>query len=444
VVTSKLLTRAGLMVGLIVALILSVASPAQAHVVPTSTVVLDVHDDVTDAQLQIPLVDLVEASGIDLSSGSAADVEAHEAEIVAYIQQHFSPESATGGPWMVSVDNLGVSSTEGLGTGAYDVLTATAHLVAPAGADTRKFNLGYDVVVHQVVTHVAMVSVRYDWSNGVIESARELGTIQLDTVTGLTTPLEVDLGNPSALAGFVGMVSLGSAHIREGVDHQLFLLALLLPAGLLIAGRRWGEPTSIKTAFRKIAWITLAFTVGHSITLALGALGLPVPQQLVEATIALSIIVAAAHALYPLFPGKEVLIAGGFGLVHGLAFSLTLQELQLSGGQLALSLLGFNIGIELMQLMVVALVLPPLVIIARTRVHAPLRMAAAGVTIIAATGWLVQRLGWDNPIATLADGIAAWGPFAIGALWVMAGWVIVSQKMPKVLVRQPALSSTAQ
>jgi hypothetical protein len=435
----KLLTRAGLMVGLIVALILSVTSPAQAHVVPTSTVVLEVHDDVTDAQLQIPMMDLVDASGIDLGAGTEEDVATHEAEIVAYIQQHFTPESATGGPWSVSVDDLGVTTTEGLGTGTYDVLTATAHLVAPAGADTRKFNLGYDVVVHQVVTHVAMVSVRYDWSNGVIESARQLGTIQLDSASGQTNQLQIDLGTPSALAGFLGMVTLGSAHIREGVDHQLFLLALLLPAGLLLTGRRWGGPTTMRAAFRKIAWITLAFTVGHSITLALGALGVPVPEELVEATIALSIIVAAAHALYPLFPGKEVLIAGGFGLVHGMAFSVTLQELQLSGGQLALSLLGFNIGIELMQLLVVALVLPPLVIIARTRVHAPLRMVAAGVTIIAATGWLVQRLGWDNPIATMADGIGEWGPLVVAALWLMAGWVIVSQKMPKVGARQPAV-----
>jgi hypothetical protein len=406
----------------------AVASPAQAHVVPTSTVVLDVHDGVTDAQLRIPLADLTAASGIDVGSGVSRDVASHEAEIAAYITQHFMPESSTGGPWAVTVDGMGVSSTEGVGTGTYDVLTATAHLVPPAGADGRKFTLGYDVVVHQVVTHVAIVSVRYDWSNGVIDSARELGTISVDTRSGETTPLEVDLGTPSMMAGFLAMVSLGSNHIREGVDHQLFLLSLLLPAGLLVVARRWGGPTSVKSAFRKIAWITLAFTLGHSVTLALGALGVPVPEQLVEATIALSIIVAAAHALYPLFPGKEVLIAGGFGLVHGLAFSVTLQELQLSGPQLALSLLGFNIGIELMQLLVVALALPPLLILARTRFHAPLRVAAASATIIAATGWLMQRLGVDNPVATIADGLSSWGIFVIAALWIAAALVIVFRR----------------
>jgi hypothetical protein len=176
---------------------------------------------------------------------------------------------------------------------------------------------------------------------------------------------------------------------------------------------------------RRIAGITGAFTLGHSITLALGALGLPVPQHAVEALIAVSILVAATHAVRPVFPGREALIAGGFGLVHGMAFSATLSDLDLSGGQLALSLLGFNLGIELMQLAIVALVLPPLCVLARTCTYPPLRVSAAVLTALAAAGWLAARVGYANPISTTADRFVIVAPYVVTALWAGAAVALV-------------------
>lgn len=88
----------------------------------------------------------------------------------------------------------------------------------------------------------------------------------------------------------------------------------------------------------------LAF-LGHSVTLAVAALArLDLPAAPVESLIAASILIGAGHALRPLFPGREALIAAGFGLIHGMAFSFTLAELHLDTGQLVLSLLGFNLA----------------------------------------------------------------------------------------------------
>jgi hypothetical protein len=182
---------------------------------------------------------------------------------------------------------------------------------------------------------------------------------------------------------------------------------------------------------RRIAAITLSFTVGHSITLALGTLGLPVPQQAIEALIAVSILVAATHAIRPIFPGREALIAGGFGLIHGLAFSATLSALDLSGGQLALSLLGFNVGIEVMQLAIVALVLPPLIILARTPAYPTLRVAASLVTAVSAVGWLFARVGVANPLADAADAFAVSAPWIVVALWMAAAISILSRGMAR-------------
>ena len=82
---------------------------------------------------------------------------------------------------------------------------------------------------------------------------------------------------------------------------------------------------------------------------------------------------------------------------HGI--SATLTELQLTGSRLALSLLGFNVGIGLMQPVVVALVLPPVIPLARTRLYAPLRWLISALTAAAAPGWLAARIGQPNMVA---------------------------------------------
>ena len=417
------------------AAVLATAAPACAHVVPSTTIELDVHDSDITAALTLPSGDLVTASGITLPDADAGGVlAAGTAEQVAnYLQDHLALTSGSGA-WTVAVDDVTATSTEQYGTGAFAAVTATAVLSPPAGSDEedlRTFTLTDDAIVHQVVTADTYVVLRSDEATGLsggAGSARNLGEITLDTVTGTVAPLAVDLDGASTWPGLTGMVRLGVSHIAEGSDHQLFLLTLLLPAPLLAAGGRWRQRAPAARAGRRITAITLAFTLGHSATLALGALGLPVPQQPVEAAIALSILIAAAHAVRPLFPGREPLVAAAFGLVHGLAFSTTLSAMDLSGRQLVLSLLGFNLGIELMQLAVVLLVLPPLVALARTSAYRLLRLGAAGLTAVAATGWLLQRLGAETPLGTAADAVGPTTPWIALALWLAAGLVVAQRR----------------
>ena len=147
-------------------------------------------------------------------------------------------------------------------------------------------------------------------------------------------------------------------HIAEGTDHLLFLLGLLLPAPLVAAGSRWKETAGVRRSLLRIAGIVTAFTVGHSLTLTLAAMNVVhVPSRPVEVLIALSILVSAVHALCPVFPGKEAWIAAFFGLVHGLALATTLDLLGLSHWDRVTGILAFNLGIETMQMMVVALIL---------------------------------------------------------------------------------------
>jgi hypothetical protein len=204
------------------------------------------------------------------------------------------------------------------------------------------------------------------------------------------------------------MFHLGMRHIAEGTDHLLFLLALLLPAPLLVSGSHWSGFAGPRHCLLRILKVVTAFTAGHSITLALAALGVVrVPSRPIEVLIAVSIFVSAAHALRPIFPGREAGIAAFFGLIHGLAFATTLGQLGLGRWDRVTSILGFNLGIETMQLIVVAAAMPSLVLLSRTRAYTPSRIGGALFAGLASLGWIAERLlGMYNPMGTLVDGVA--------------------------------------
>lgn len=298
---------------------------------------------------------------------------------------------------------------------------ATLRLTPPPGAEVRRFVLRDDAVLHQVVTHKILVAVRQDWATGQVTTEAapaQVGVIELNIVDNIIPPLAVNLAAGSAWTGFAAMVQLGTQHIAEGTDHLLFLLALLLPAPLLVRFGRWGKFGGVRYSLRRLLGLVSSFTAGHSLTLALGTLGwVRLPTQPVEALIAVSILVAAAHAVRPLFPGREAWVAAGFGLVHGLAFASTLALLHLEAGPLVLSLLGFNLGIELMQLLVVGLTVPWLLLLARTPSYRYVRLGGAALAGVAAAAWLAERLsGQANALTRALAGAVPYAPWLLAAL----------------------------
>ncbi|MEU6551060.1 HupE/UreJ family protein [Streptomyces sp. NPDC046915] len=400
---------AGIAVAVTAALLLA-APPAAAHPMPHSVLLLDVHRSSVDAELDLPVSDFSRASGIDLDDHTTTEqLTARNAVIRRYLAAHVHPTTTHGTAWAVTFGAMALGRTEQTSTGPYRELTVQATLTPPAGGDPRRFVLDYDTIVHQVVTHTVLVSVRQDWATGRVadegrDSATQVGVIRTDTRTMTIAPLTVDLVDGSIWSGTYAMFRLGAHHILEGTDHLLFLLILLLPAPLSAAGNRWRGPTGPRTALGRIGRTTLAFTIGHSVALAVSAFGrLDIPAQPVEAFIAFSILVGAFHAIRPLFPEREAVVAGVFGLGHGLAFSLTLSEMNLSTSQLALSLAGFNLGIECVQLVLVLLALPSLICLTRLRRRSEVRTACAGLTALAALGWLLDRLGLPSPVARAAD-----------------------------------------
>ncbi|MEZ4630695.1 MAG: hypothetical protein R2880_08305 [Deinococcales bacterium] len=121
----------------------------QAHPMPSSMVLLDIHDDRVTAELQIPLADLFLALGKDLPSDPANLLADHEAQLKTYLQAHLKPVSPEGLPWQVQIDSLEIKDEEGSLTGPYQELLAELTMWPLGGPSPRHFTLNYDAVIHQ-------------------------------------------------------------------------------------------------------------------------------------------------------------------------------------------------------------------------------------------------------------------------------------------------------
>ncbi|MET0230114.1 MAG: HupE/UreJ family protein [Rhodanobacteraceae bacterium] len=201
------------------------------------------------------------------------------------------------------------------------------------------------------------------------------------------------LGAPSMLAQLRGYVADGIEHIATGFDHLLFLVALLLPSVLVRRGARWQPVDRFPAVLRSVAGTVTAFTVAHSITLSLATLSIvSLPSRLVESAIALSVVLTALDNIWPILPRRRWQVAFVFGLLHGFGFASVLADLDLPPASLALSLFGFNVGVEIGQLALVLMLVPLAYLVRDTRFYPRVGVSAASALIaIVAGGWLVER-----------------------------------------------------
>lgn len=191
--------------------------------------------------------------------------------------------------------------------------------------------------------------------------------------------------SPSTAPTFLGFLKLGVQHIWTGYDHLLFLLALLV----------------VCRTFRSIVVIISCFTLAHSLTLALATLNLVnLPPRLVEAAIAASILFVGLENLWRRGeePRGRWALTFGFGLIHGFGFASVLRDLGVgtSGQRLALPLFSFNLGVELGQIVIAAVVLPLVWRLKKNEAYSrrgiPLLSA---VVSFAGLYWLVERTVLD-------------------------------------------------
>jgi hypothetical protein len=349
---------------------------AHAHKPSDSYLTLTQSADGFSGRWDIALRDLDFALGLDADGDGAitwGEVRAKHADIAAYAGARLALQAGDR-DCRVSV---GAQMLENHTDGTYSVLP----LAIGCGASATQLSVRYTLFADIDPQHRGLLNLR---AQGLSRTA---------VLDPQAPPQRFDLAQANRWSQFVDYLREGVWHIWIGFDHILFLLSLLLPAVLVWRASRWHAVDEARGAFWDVFRIVTSFTVAHSITLSLAALQvISLPSRAVEAAIAASVVVAALNNLKPLVQSRRWVVAFGFGLIHGFGFATVLAELGLPSDALVLALVGFNLGVELGQLAIVALFLPLAYSLRRSELYRRTLMLGGSLLIaLIAAVWFVER-----------------------------------------------------
>jgi hypothetical protein len=344
------------------------ARPAAAHPLDIGYLRIDAAGTDVAVALDIHVNAAARLAGVDPGAMDAAAVARHAA-VLADATFRGAPITTAAGAcrWTTAAATLTDRTT-----------SISGHAVCPP--QTRAIRWAFPFVAAARISPTFQVLVK----------AQIAGEDRVAIVDRTRPSLEL---SATAAIGFTTFVWTGVEHIGaapdqwhdaggwklpDGLDHILFLLALMLAGGSLV----------------RILGIVSGFTLGHSITLALSALHLVrPPASLIEPLIALSIAFVAAEAFLGKFEGHRWRLASCFGLVHGFGFATALNQLNLSTGDLVSALFGYNLGVELGQVAIVLVAAPLILHLQRHRRYHPIVRSLAAAICIAGVYWFFQRLG---------------------------------------------------
>jgi HupE / UreJ protein len=360
----------------VAAFMLWMFGPALAHKMSDSYLSLRVDGAEIIGQWDVALRDLDYALGLDSNNDGIitwAELRAHHAVIADYLLARLSLRSDGEACPARVTDGLVDDHSDG----TYEVLRFTAD----CGGPVQKLDITYNFFFDFDPQHRGLLRLEMRGQN-------------FTTVFGPAQKnWHLERNSPSWTREFLDYFEEGVWHIWTGFDHILFLCALLLPSVLSRRSGKWSPLDGFDEAFRNVFKIVTAFTLAHSITLTLAVLGfIALPSRLVESAIAISVIAAALNNLYPIVQRRLWVVAFGFGLVHGLGFANVLTELGLPPDALAVSLFGFNLGVEAGQLVIVGAILPLVFFFRRSLLYPRLVLGAGSASIVAiAFVWLIER-----------------------------------------------------
>jgi hypothetical protein len=359
-----------------VCLALCLPLAAQAHKASDSLLTLNVQGNQITGQWDIALRDIDFAIGLD-SDGNGeitwGELRTQQAAVVAWALPTLT--LTRGDACALQVTQMQVDNHT---DGAYAVLQLKGLCPAAAGNLGLSYRLLFDIdALHRGL-------VRLD-----LDGLTHATVMAPDTARQSFSYAEV-----SKWTQFGEFFVQGIWHIWIGYDHVLFLLSLLLPVVLVRDPHGWHPVERLGQALHEVLWVVTSFTVAHSITLSLAALEvLQLPSRLVESAIAVSVVLAALNNIFPVVSRRRWLAAFGFGLIHGFGFASVLAELGLPQTALVLSLVGFNLGVEMGQLVIVSVFLPVIFALRHTRFYRQGIFVGGSLLIVAvALVWLSERV----------------------------------------------------
>lgn len=346
---------------------------AYAHSLNDSYLELSVIEQSIEGVLQLAVTDLELAVGLDRNYDADitwGEIRQARADIDEYLLNRINL-AIDDDACALSPGDYRVSQLPG---GAYLVVDLSGHCPVSEGALVLAYSLMFDLDN----SHRGVAAIHYQ------------GSDTSHVFSPQRTVFSFDQADSVFFQTMVNFVGEGVWHIWIGIDHILFLVAMLLA---VVVHRRADSAIASADLGVELLKLVTAFTVAHSITLVLATLELiTLPVAVVESAIAFTVVASGVNVMYPLFGKRHWQFAFGFGLIHGFGFANVLAEIELSSTLFLSSLLGFNLGVELGQLAILLVLVPVLLLITNRNSIRRLAAPVSGL-IICQLGlfWLVER-----------------------------------------------------
>lgn len=357
-------------------LLLFCCASAKAHQLSTGYLQANIDTNgVLQGQLQLRLYDLERYLNLDSDKDGKLrwrELQASRAQVENFIRQQlvFSREQASC--------NLAVDADWKV-----DEHFNEGYVVLPLRAQC---GLAGDVEIHYQAFFAddSQHKLLVNFTAGELHESRVMSAEQPNIVLTAKTS--------GRLATAKEFIYQGMVHIWIGIDHILFLCVLLLPSVLIRRDHKWVARQDLRTILTNTFWLVTAFTLAHSIMLTATALNiLQLPSRWVETAIALSVMLAALNNIFPLVL-RLGLLTFGFGLLHGMGFAGALGELGIPADQRVLSVLAFNLGVEIGQVAILLVLLPVLILVRNYRWYSSFSVPTASLVITLVAGhWVIAR-----------------------------------------------------
>ena len=374
-----------LLTALLLVMLSTLSSTASAHRLGEGYVFINIGENGVHGEITITLRDLDRVLSLDIDgNGVISDEEVSRGRdrVFDYVAENVTISEAGG----ENVLRLGDLSLQSLDVGRFASISYESEFL-----DARRdIVVRYSMIFEAAPSHRGFLVLQSNAVTGETWEG-EGEEVLIFTPGGQERVLPVE--GVSAWTGFGDFLIHGVWHIWIGLDHILFLVALVLPSVLVRNGNGWQPVAGIRSTFWKVVKIVTLFTIAHTITLTLATMSLiELPSRLVESVIAASVAFAALNNVYPILQRGIGYVVFAFGLFHGFGFASVLQDLIISPKTMVLDLLAFNLGVEIGQVAIVALIVPILFAIRNQRYYIPLVLKSGSVLIGGlAILWLAER-----------------------------------------------------
>lgn len=385
------------------ATVIGAGSGASAHSGKQTYLYVNLFDDAVDGRIEFPAADLGAVLALDFGTGAgqaASVADANADEIRAYAADHFTISDGDA-DWDVEFGAVEILPV----AGNYIVVPFT--VLREFDAAPRSFVMEFDGIIHANDQKDALLHIENDWRSAQFSN-------EDDPILGFSvgqTVQTVTISDVSTIERTAAARGLGTDAVRTGIDQLLFVVALVVPIGLVARGRTVSDPAPTMPAVaRRLARLLGISIVAHSTTLWLVGLGvIDLSTRTTSILVALALLALAVYAVVRFGGRREDVVVAVLSLVQGLGLGLAFTATGLDRFDTLLPLWSFNLGVVIAVLIVAALTLAVTLPVRRTAL-APIALYGTAAAIAGyAIGWLIERIG-DTSISMekVANPLRVW------------------------------------